>query len=389
VTGRSWSVERYADRLVGSIVPLGTEAVPLVEAFGRVVAKPIRAVLPVPLFDNSAMDGFAVCAQDLDDATPGAPVRLQVVGRQPAGAVPDRRLDRGEAVRIMTGAPLPDGADRVVPVEATVSGRFDDDPFVEVRPGSKSNVRRAGEDIQAGTGLARRRPRVANISTGDEVAPAPSFATDATARIPDSNAAYLSAAVASVGAETCIRLAATDDVADLESVLDRAAQVADLIISTGGLGAGSHDFVRSVIVDGCGADGAGVVASVSMKPGRPQAHGTWRGVPWVALPGNTTAAFVSFEMFVRPVIDRLAGRGASAKEGSHVLDEAWSAPAGTVRFVPLSFGDEATSPGATIVGSLHAAHSLSAMFTSPLIGVIGSDVGRLDRGDVIRSLAPA
>jgi molybdopterin molybdotransferase len=147
--------------------------------------------------------------------------------------------------------------------------------------------------------------------------------------------------------------------------------------------------VRSVIVDGCGADGAGVVASVSMKPGRPQAHGTWRGVPWVALPGNTTAAFVSFEMFVRPVIDRLAGRGASAKEGSHVLDEAWSAPAGTVRFVPLSFGDEATSPGATIVGSLHAAHSLSAMFTSPLIGVIGSDVGRLDRGDVIRSLAPA
>ncbi|MGO4276848.1 molybdopterin molybdenumtransferase MoeA, partial [Paenibacillus sp. TAF58] len=100
MTGRSWSVERYADRLVGSIVPLGTEAVPLIEAFGRVVAKPIRAVLPVPLFDNSAMDGFAVCAQDLDDATPGTPVRLRVVGRQPAGAVPDRRLDRGEAVRI-------------------------------------------------------------------------------------------------------------------------------------------------------------------------------------------------------------------------------------------------------------------------------------------------
>jgi molybdopterin molybdotransferase len=229
--------------------------------------------------------------------------------------------------------------------------------------------------------LVRRRPRVAIVSTGDELN------AGGTGGIPDSNSLYLAAAAQSVGAEISVRVVAPDDRMALEATLDGAAEGSDLIVSSGGLGSGSHDLVRDAILWGSGAGHRGCWSSVSMKPGRPQAHGSWSGVPWIALPGNPTAALVSFESFVRPALDRLSGRASSAPLDSHTVATTWSTPRGTTRFVPLAVtgcgGDSSVSPA-----SAHAAHSLAAMFSAPLIGLVGAEVDGLHPGDRMTAFEP-
>jgi molybdopterin molybdotransferase len=411
VTPERCSVEDYRAGLLATVAPLDPESVPLGEAFGRVLSADVRAVQPVPLFDNSAMDGYAVRSADVAGSSPEHPARLRVVSRALAGSPTDAVVGHGEAVQIMTGAPIPAGADRVIPVESSSTGHFDDSSLVQLWASRTSHIRRAAEDIAAGqplldasrtlgardigllaaTGhrdvLVHRRPRVAIVSTGDELQSVP---VRGAGSIPDSNALYLAAAAQSVGAEVSIRLVAPDEEDGLEAALDRAAAGADLVVSSGGLGAGSHDLVRSTIVSGRAAGRGGRWASVDMKPGRPQAHGSWRGVPWIALPGNPTAAFVSFESFVRPALELLGGRPPHERAEPHLVSTGWSAPAGTTRFVPLAVtdivGDRTVSPAAS---RGHAAHSLSAMFAAPLIGVVGSDVEHVRAGDLLSVFAPA
>jgi len=405
------TVAEYRAAVVALVRPLPIEHVALIDGVGRVTATDMAALQPVPLFDNSAMDGYAVRSADVAGATPSHPARLTVVDRVPAGHRRAHPLGPGEAVRIMTGAPVPEGADLVIPVELSTPGRFTDDPTVEVWPPAKPNIRWAGEDVSAGEALlpqgttltaralallaatghwtvaVRRRPRVAVLSSGDELSDGLTGCSDASAgTIPDSNAVYLCAAVRAVGGEITGVYRAGDARGAVDAALDEACRDVDLIVSTGGLGAGTHDILGHTIAGSPG----GLLTRVAMRPGRPQAHGSWNGVPWIALPGTPTAAFVSFEAFVRPALERLSGILHPQALLAETVSTGWSGSAGTVRFVPLAVTQRAD--GVTVAPAdepAHAAHALSAMFTAPLIGVVAAEIGDVLAGQLLPVIEPA
>lgn len=320
------------ERLLTSLEPLGVEAVTLDQAAGRVLAQAVAADVDLPPFANSAMDGFAVRAEDVSGARPEGPVRLRVVGECAAGHVPTHRLLTGEAMRIATGAMLPPGGDAVVPVEATgepapMAGR----PLPEavavhaaVRPGEF--VRAAGSDVTAGqqvlqpgrrlrpadvamlaaVGISRpsvyRRARVAVLASGDELQePGRPLAPG---RIRDSNSFGVAAAVTGCGG-LAERLGILPDAEQaVENGLDRAVdQGADLIVSSAGVSAGALDLLRGAVERRGRLD----FWRVNMRPGRPLAVGAYRAVPFLGLPGNPVSSLVTFEVFGRAALDRLHG----------------------------------------------------------------------------------
>lgn len=330
------NVDDVLERILSGLQPLTGETVDLLEALGRVLAEDIRADQDVPAFASSAMDGYAARAADLAGASAEQPVRLTVVADIPAGVRPDITVRAGQAARIMTGAPLPDGADAVIRVEDT-SDRWTSDgeaplpQFVEVfvapRPGR--DVRQPGESIRAGErALARgialrpadigviaalgcavapvvRRPRVAILSTGSELVP-PGSAL-APGQIYNSNGFMLAALVREAGGEPLVVPTALDTVDDVRRRFDEAlAQAPDLIISSAGVSVGTHDVVRTVI------DALGHIDlwRVNIRPGKPLAYGQVRSVPFFGLPGNPVSAMVTFEVFVRPAVERLSGAAA-------------------------------------------------------------------------------
>jgi molybdopterin molybdotransferase len=309
-------------RVLDGITPLRTERVPLADAFGRVLAAGVISRRTLPPFDNSGMDGYAVRARDTEGASESPPVELPVSGESRAGSAPGRDLQRGTAMRIMTGAPLPSGADAVVRYEDTDSGR--DRVRISVAVTHGTNVRRAGEDMNPGEEILRagrrlrpadlaacaalgnpwlevyRRPRVAVVSTGDELVevdrePGPG-------QIVDSNAVAIAAAVREAGGEPVRIGIARDTVVDLRRALGEAARC-DLIVSSAGVSMGDHDHVRDVVDE----MGAMDFWRVAMRPGKPLAVGTVQGVPFIGLPGNPVSSQVTFELFARPAILALQG----------------------------------------------------------------------------------
>jgi molybdopterin molybdotransferase len=399
------TVDSYREAVLRLVAALPAETVGLTQALGRTTAEAVRALLPVPGFDNSAMDGYAVRAADVAGADPHRPAALVRLPSARAGSPTPAPLREGEARPVMTGAPLPPGADLVIPVECTTSGRFDDGTMVELWPSGKANIRRRGEDIAAGSTIVprgavlgprdlgllaatgrtevrvHRRPRVAVVSTGDEL-----FASAGSGGVPDANAVYLCAAVASLGGEIASVRTAPDDGTALTAALDAAAGDADLIVSTGGVGPGTHDLAG---LFAAGTPG-GMLARVAMRPGRPQAHGRWNGTPWLALPGNPTAAFVSFEAFVRPVLLRLAGGAGRASEAAETVSVGWPGTPGSVRFVPLAVDGDADALAVAPLGSPgSAAHSLAAMFRAPLIAMIGAETADVRPGQLVPVFQPA
>ncbi|MDI6711943.1 MAG: molybdopterin molybdotransferase MoeA [Anaerosomatales bacterium] len=321
------SVEEARERVLAGIGRLKTERVGLVEALGRVLAEDVVSDIDVAPFDNSAMDGYAVRAADVASASEDAPVRLKVVEHVPAGVFPTRPVGPGEATRIMTGAPIPEGADAVVMVERT---REEDGGAVAVimaavKPGE--NVRRKGEDVRAGEVVLRagevvgpaavgllasvgcaeplvyRKPRVAIVATGDELVdvtqkPGPG-------KIRNSNSYSLSAQVLAAGAEPHVLGVARDDVASTEALLARAPEF-DLMVTTGGVSMGDYDVVKGVLERLGEMD----FWKVAMRPGAPQTHGRIGSTPFFGLPGNPTSTMVGFELFVRPVLRKMAGHTA-------------------------------------------------------------------------------
>jgi molybdopterin molybdotransferase len=316
------SVSGAQQRILADLRPLRTERVPLAEALGRVLAVAIVSRRTVPSFDNSAMDGYAVHSSDVGTAAADAPVEMPVAGESRAGSMPSRALGRGEAMRIMTGAPLPKGADSVVRYEDTNSGRERVGINVAVKYGE--NVRRAGEDMRPGDEVLAagrrlrsadlaacaalghphievyRRPRVAVLSTGDELVepdrePGPG-------QVVDSNGVAVAAAVREAGGEPMRAGIARDDMVDLRARLEEAARC-DLIVSTAGVSMGDHDHVRDVVSE----MGALDFWRVAMRPGKPLAVGRVRGVPFLGLPGNPVSSQVTFELFARPAILALQG----------------------------------------------------------------------------------
>jgi molybdopterin molybdotransferase len=320
--GRVRTVEEH-QAVVNALLPaLAEESVPLAQAHGRVLARDVVARVALPGFDNSAMDGYAARWSDIASA----PVRLPVAEDIPAGRSDVVPLAPGTVHRIMTGAPLPPGADVVVPVELTDAGT--DVVLIREAPPAGSHVRTAGEDITAGAvalaagsplsaaqlGLAaavgitelsvRRRPRVLILSTGSElVEPGQPLLPG---QIYESNSALLAAAVAEAGGEPRRLHFVPDDVDQFLATVRAELGDADLLITSGGVSAGAYEVVKDAF------RGLGTVefVKVAMQPGGPQGAGTVDGVPVVTLPGNPVSAFVSFEVFVRPALRRAMGHAA-------------------------------------------------------------------------------
>ncbi len=322
----AYSVQEASERILAAIRPLGTERVQLHDALGRVLAADARSTIEHPPWDNSSMDGYAVRAADVATATDASPVALPVSETVRAGQRPTRPLATGCAVRVMTGAPVPDGTDTVIRVEDTDGG----ETRVVIRDTRDvgRNVRPRGEDLQVGSvavaggtvigpaqlgvlasiGCAtvevHRRPRLTILTSGDELVDVDEFdAVRRGDRIVSSNGYTISAAAKLAGADVVDLGIVPDDPAVYAERLSRALD-SDLVITTGGVSVGAFDFTKDVIRS-LGADLH--LWRVLMRPGAPLGFGTLKGVPWLGLPGNPVSAMVTFEIFARPVIRRLRG----------------------------------------------------------------------------------
>ena len=312
-------LEEVRAEVIGSMTVLGSESVGFRDATGRVLAEPVTSDEDVPQFANSAMDGFAVRADDV--AEPGAV--LLVVDDVPAGQVASVAVGPGEAIKIMTGAPMPEGADTIVRVEDTESD--DDKVRVTVAVPHGTSVRPPGGDIGAGDTvfgpgvrltpmhvgvlatlgvvepMVHKKPRVALMSTGDELQP-PETVDLGPGMIRDSNRPMLLAMLNEAGADVIDIGRVSDDPDELRAAIGNAAVQADVIVSSGGVSMGEHDVTKLVLRE-VGID----FMQVAIKPAKPFAFGHLGGKPFFGLPGNPVSAMVSFEQFVRPALLTMQG----------------------------------------------------------------------------------
>ncbi len=320
---QSITVGEAREIVLGDVHPVGTEKIPIPESLGRVLAETVTSPWDIPPVDNSAMDGFAVRAAELVRASPEHPVSLEVIEELPAGRIAKRSVGEGTAIRIMTGAPIPAGADAVVRMEDSRSeGSL---ALMQVAVQRGEHVRRAGEDVQRGqtvleTGImltpaaigmlaslgrafvrVNQQPRVAVLSTGDELVDVDGDRRDG--KIIASNTYSLAAQVRECGAIPVVLGIAADTREAVEAGF-REAMTCDVILSSGGVSVGDYDFVNDVLRH-LGSEMK--FWRVSMKPGHPLAFGLLGGKPVFGLPGNPVSCMVSFEQFVRPALLRMMG----------------------------------------------------------------------------------
>jgi molybdopterin molybdotransferase len=320
-------VREAIDRIVRHVEVLEAEEIPLAQALGRVLATDVDSPITLPARTNSAMDGFAVRSADVRGATRTSPRRLRVIEEVQAGRLPTRPIGAGEATRVMTGAPLPEGADGVIRQEDTqLSG--DAVTVLDDRDAGR-NVRFAGEDLEqgarvfdAGTALGpaqlgvlasmamarvrvRRRARVGILASGDEIVDLDRAAEIlAGTKTASSNSYTLDALIRLAGAEPVPLGIAADTKASVRDHLERGVAGCDLIVSTAGVSVGAYDHLRPVLEEmGCRM----VVNKVRMRPGSPTSFGIVRRVPWIGLPGNPVSTMVCFELFVRPAVLKMQG----------------------------------------------------------------------------------
>jgi molybdopterin molybdotransferase len=306
--------------VLGALTTLPAALVSIGEALGLVPATPVVAPHPVPPFTNSAMDGFAVRAEDVASS----PVDLTVLEDVPAGRVATHRVGAGTAIKIMTGAPIPEGADAVVRVEDT--SQTGEIVTIKVAVPSGTSVRAAGGDVEAGTevinkgirltpahigvlanlGVAQvavhRRPRVALASTGDELVPVDGPALG-PGQIRDSNRPMLAAMLSELGVQVIDLGRIPDDAAALRAAIARGIEHSDAIVTSGGVSMGEYDLVKQVL----GELGNIEFWQVAMQPAKPFAFGKVGGKPLFGLPGNPVSSFVAFEQFVRPGLLKMMG----------------------------------------------------------------------------------
>jgi len=322
-TDRMLTVEEAQQIVLDSVLILGEERVPLSQALGRVLAEDVAPKYDIPPHNNSSVDGYAVQAEDTNDASPASPCRLEVLEEIPAGVVPVHRIAPGKTSRIMTGAVIPSGTSAVVMVENTVMEGKHVQILKPVRSGQ--NVRYRGEDVKTGQtvlstgselgpgeiGLlasfqrsfisVMRQPTVSILSTGDEVVDIDQALTPG--KIVNSNSYSLAALVKEAGGRPVSLNIARDTEEEIRSAIQSALH-ADVILTTGGVSVGDYDYVKKVIQD-LGAEMK--LWRVQMKPGKPLAFGMIQGKPFFGLPGNPVSCMVSFLLFARAALRKITG----------------------------------------------------------------------------------
>lgn len=402
------TVEEQRAKVIAATRPLDAESVPLAQAAGRILAATVHARVDVPLFDNSAMDGYAVLFTDVESATAVHPVELAVVADLPAGSADEPELGEGRAARIMTGAPVPHTATVVVPFEHTRDGlQAWDAPAIVVTAPTRAgaNIRRRGEELRAGAVVAtagtalgplqltaiaatgidsvpvHRRPRVAVISTGSELADP--GADLARGQIPESNSVLLAALCAETGADVVSVDTVTDEDAAFTALLDRALVDArvDVVVTSGGVSAGAHEVVKNVLRDRI------EFVAVAMQPGRPQAFGRLGDALVFGLPGNPASVAASFEAFVRPALLALQGRAGLQRPMLRLASTAaWRSPVGRQQYVPVAL--DRSDPAAWSVRPAAAdgssgAHLAAGLARADAYAVVPADVSAFAAGDLV------
>lgn len=317
------TVDEALDKILSHIQPLGFEKVSILDAMGRVIAEDIHAHRNIPPFDNSAMDGYALRMEDIQKASPDHPIRLEVIEDLPAGSISKKKVERGKAIRIMTGAPIPAGADTVLPVEETQKENGFVLIFKAVVLGE--NIRKSGEDVKKGDRVifkgdtirpaevgmlasvgrsfiaVYQRPVVAILCTGDELVDVDGDLDEV--KIISSNSYALTAQVKDCGAIPIQLGIARDRREEIEEKLRQGVR-ADVLLTSAGISVGDYDFVKDVMKN-LGMEM--VFWKVAMRPGQPLAFGKIGGKPVFGLPGNPVSSMISFEQFVRPSLLKMMG----------------------------------------------------------------------------------
>ncbi len=378
------SVDEARERVLSRIHPLAPLELPLQEAYGCVLAEDVVATRDIPDFPSSAMDGFAVRSSEVAEARPEQPVTLKIVGRALIGRRPEATVGGGEAVRIATGAPIPAGADAVVPIEDCIV-QGDTVDVLAASPSGK-HIRPTGEDARQGAPLVKAgrrlmapelgllatagfphplvhpRPRVVVLSTGDELIP-PGQPLE-YGQVHDSNAYTVFGALREAGAVPVMAGIIRDDVDQLKgTVLNHLVQ-ADAFVSSGGVSVGDRDVVKAAFFRRGDLD----FYKVAMQPGMPQGFGHIEGKPFFGLPGNPVSVFVSFEVFIRPALMRMQGRRELFRpEISARLTEDVSGPVAKTQFARVAVrrtaeGWTATPTGgrgSNLIGTVSRANGLA------------------------------
>lgn len=393
-------MKRLADaqrQVLAAMERLGSEVVDLADALGRVTAEPCVSEVEVPPFANSAMDGFAVLSSDVLHT----PVALAVIEDVAAGSVPTLGVSEGMATRIMTGAPMPTGADAVVKVEDT---RVDAEGSVTILEGVESgtNVRAAGGDVHMGDvvvpqgvrltarhvaslasagirPVVSHMPVVAIMSTGDEVVEATTLDL-APGAIRDSNRALLRSVLSELGVPTIDLGIIGDDVDELAAAYKSAASRADVIISTGGVSMGDYDFVKHVLGD----MGSVEFWKVAMQPAKPFAFGDVNGVPLFGLPGNPVSTFVAFEQFVRPALLHMMGAEKLLRPRlPAVMGEDVSTSVEKDVFLRVMLAVDSGGSFVAVRSGGQASNVLSALADADAFAMVPVGTGSLSAGDAV------
>ncbi len=394
------TLAQYLDLVLDSVTELPPMELPLAEVNGCVLAQDIYARWPLPSFDNSSMDGYAVISADLVNASESSPVTLPVIDDIPAGFKSLETLQSGQAIRIMTGAPMPAGADSVIPIESTDGGS----EIVQIRAAIElgSCIRHEGEDVRTGELVLTKgtyvgprqialiaavghgdiwvipKPRVAVLATGSELVEP---GTDLKfGLISDSNS-FLITAIASDSGAAAYRLPpAEDDEAKLIEILEDQVHRADLIITTGGVSMGAYDPVKAAFLK----LGTAQFHQVAMQPGMPQGFGSVgeAAIPIITLPGNPVSAYISFETFIRPAIRKMRGLTQLQRpQHTAILKGALRSPINKVQFARARFIE-----GGQVepVGTGQGSHVLGGLAQADALIVIPVGVDSIASGDQVQ-----
>ncbi|WP_436778374.1 molybdotransferase-like divisome protein Glp [Yinghuangia sp. YIM S09857] len=395
------SVEEHLTGILERVAPLSPLELQLLDAHGSLLVDDVAATGDLPPFDNSSMDGYAVRLADVADAGERYPVVLDVIADIAAGSSSDSPIEPGTCARIMTGAPIPEGTEAIVPVEWTDAGM----PTVRITrsPDEGQYIRRRGDDVAAGqtvlpggtelgsaqVGLlaaigrdrirVRPKPRVVILSTGSELVPPGRPLT--AGQIRDSNSYMLTAAAREAGAIAYrVGNVADDPKALIDTIEDQLIR-ADVVVTTGGVSAGAYDVVKEVLSD------LGTVAfeKVAMQPGMPQGFGTIGpdDTPIFTLPGNPVSAFVSFEVFVRPALLRMQGTEELARTVVRARCEGgFRSPEGKRQFVRARYtpAEDAAEPGTVAPVGGHGSHLIGSLALANALIVVPEEAAEVERG---------